>query len=1175
MLTNYIQTRFVMKNFFLRNLNLAILLFLITVIQIYAQDPVTYERAFPNLRFEFPTEIQNANDGSNRLFVVEQPGKIKVFDNNSNTRSSQTFLNIENIVSFSSGQEIGLLGLAFHPNYKNNGYFYVYHTRSSRVSGVRVEIVVARYKVSSNNPNRADSSSRLEIFSFDKNQGESNHNGGKIAFGPDGYLYASIGDGGGAGDPRRNSQNLNNVFGSILRIDVDLDGNNPVENNPDRPNGNYEIPSDNPRVGRSGLDELYAWGIRNTWKFSFDTETNRLWGADVGQRQLEEINLIRKGGNYGWNRFEGNQTFRSATSLVTSPDIKPVFNYNRNNGDKSITGGYVYRGSSRNSAIQGKYIFGDFVTGRVWALTYNSQNGNASRRLLFRTNGISVSSFGLDESNELYFSGYGNSSQLYKIVGGNDQNPGIVTINGVGKFEKFQNGTNGILDAVASSGNTTYLAGRFTRASGTSVRNIAAFTEGEGWSSLANGANGRVSTLAIDRNGNLYAGGAFTRIGGVSANYIARWNGTRWSAVGRGTDGPVAKIIFDSNNVMYVGGAFENAGNVRVNNIAKYDNSWSALRDSRTGAVGTNNEIRAIDLDQNNTLYIGGNFDTAGGRTANRIATYNGSRWGTLGRGTSGFVQAIDINANYIYAGGNFTAAGGNTVNRIARWNRSANRWEKIENGVSGNVNAIQLQDGFVYIAGNFETATTGDEKIYRVNNLARWNNRTGWQALGTRKSTGTDNEINALISNGEKSIVIAGNFSDAGRVDASNIAIWNNNNDVDTDVIVDGAIYEMQPQHNTSLRLQVRANLSPDGDKVADGAPRNAIPAQRFKFISQGNNIYKIEPQSDIGLRLDVDGGKTATNTEIHIFRDNGGRNQLWEAIPIGNTGLFRFAPQNARANRLDIENVGGTPRALSRRLDNGSSQRWKLIPVSSQPDRPSIDTSIVYEIEPQNNTRLRLDVRGNKSANSTLVIGYARHGRANQQWRFISVGDDIYEIEPQNAKGKRLGIAGEFNTSENAAIDIYDDLDQKNQRWKAIPIENTGLFRFEPRSANGKRLDIENVGNGAKVLSRNLNNRNSQKWRLVPSTNNKLIDPFEEDSFSIYPNPFSTSANLALNIAQFNKGLLKITNINGKVLQEISFDKEDQNVSIQRKGMASGIYLCSLVIDGETIQTRKLIVE
>ena len=205
-----------------------------------------------------------------------------------------------------------------------------------------------------NNPNLADASTRLEILSFDKNQGNSNHNGGKIAFGPDGYLYLSIGDGGGGGDPNKNAQNLNNVFGSILRIDVDLDGNNTVESNPDEPNGNYEIPSDNPRVGQNGLDELFAWGIRNTWKFSFDRPTGRMWGADVGQGDMEEINLIVKGGNYGWNILEGSSCYQKSECDATDL-IAPHYEYGHSNNDKSVTGGYVYHGNELPT-LKGYYI---------------------------------------------------------------------------------------------------------------------------------------------------------------------------------------------------------------------------------------------------------------------------------------------------------------------------------------------------------------------------------------------------------------------------------------------------------------------------------------------------------------------------------------------------------------------------------------------------------------------------------------------------------------------------------------------------------------------------------------------------------------------------------------------------------------------------------------------------
>ncbi|HUH47307.1 MAG TPA: PQQ-dependent sugar dehydrogenase, partial [Arenibacter sp.] len=476
---------------------------------------VTYQDAFPDLSFEFPTEIQPANDDSDRLFVLEQAGRIKVFENNENTTLANTFLDITNRVSFSDGQEIGLLGLAFHPNYRTNGYFYVYHTQRSSVSGVNVEIVLARYTVSANNPDRADPNSRLEILSFDKNQNNSNHNGGKIAFGPDGYLYISIGDGGGGGDPNKNAQNLNNVFGSILRIDVDLDGNNPLETNPDLPNGNYEIPSDNPRVGQSGLDELYAWGIRNTWKFSFDNNTGLLWGADVGQDDREEINIIVKGGNYGWNRFEGNTVENASTTLITSPDIKPIFEYGRSSGDKSITGGYVYRGPSNTPLLQEKYIYGDYISGRVWALDYNPTTGAATSELLFKTNGQYISSFGLDKWGNLYFSDYRPASKLYKITGGNE-GPRNVTVNGVGNWTSIASGTNGSIEAMSmATGGRLYVGGEFSLAGELSANNLAIYDPQSGWSNFGNGTNGKVAAISIANDGNIYVGGDFTQIGGI------------------------------------------------------------------------------------------------------------------------------------------------------------------------------------------------------------------------------------------------------------------------------------------------------------------------------------------------------------------------------------------------------------------------------------------------------------------------------------------------------------------------------------------------------------------------------------------------------------------------------------------------------------------------------------
>lgn len=737
---------------------------------------VTYEVAFPNLDFDFAVELQHAGDGSNRIFVVEQTGRIIVFPNNDAVATTQqsVFLDISNEISYSAGQEIGLLGLAFHPDYAENGYFYVYYTRASSLPGVNTEMVLARFTVS-DEPNLADSTSRLEIFSFDKNQLDSNHNGGKIAFGPDGYLYVSVGDGGGAGDPNDNAQNLQNIFGGILRIDVDVDGNNPLETNPDLPDGNYEIPSDNPRVGLEGLDELYAWGLRNTWKFSFDGLTGDLWGADVGQGEFEEINLISNGGNYGWDRFEANSLSDSGTSLATDGDIDPIFYYDHNQGDVSVTGGYVYRGSSTDPLLDEKYIFGDYVSGRVWSLDYDSNSGTVATSLLFRTNGQFISCFGLDESGELYFSDYGIGKNLYRISGGTTE-PVQAPTEGVGFWENLENGVQGVVNAMATSRtNTVYVGGEFESAGDVSTNNIALYSPETGWNDLGTGTDGTVDAIAIGADGSVYIGGSFTSVNNVPANNIAVWDGTSWSALGEGTDGPVQALQLDADDKLFVGGNFQNAGGVLVRNIAQWtDGQWSSLTDEINEVQGANNEIRAIAIGNENRVYIGGNFDNVGGNSASRIAVWDGNRWGTLGTGTSGFVQAILVTEAYVYAGGNFSLAGDRTVNRIARWSLQNSEWEGLGIGVSGNVNALEYDGTYLYAGGSFETASDNAETEKVLYNIARWSSGLGWEALGTETEVGVSTQVNDLTFDDDLwGMYVGGNFSNAGAIAANNVALW------------------------------------------------------------------------------------------------------------------------------------------------------------------------------------------------------------------------------------------------------------------------------------------------------------------------------------------------------------------------------------------------------------------
>lgn len=356
-----------------------------------AEDSIGMQNAFPNLRFSRPLDLQSPSDGTDRIFIVEQGGTIKVFSNDETTSESTNFLDIQN--NTVSQDELGLLGLAFHPNYSANGLFYVTYTPSADLA------VVSRFQVSSSDPNTANPDSETILLRIP--QPFTNHNGGQLAFGPDSYLYIASGDGGSGGDPQGNAQNLTNLLGKILRIDVDRTENGL----------SYTIPADNPFLSSSSArHEIYAYGLRNPWRFSFDVQTNVLWAGDVGQNAIEEIDVIENGGNYGWNTLEGTQCFGAETCNNIGL-IAPVFEYNQSANDRSITGGYVYRGQT-NTALQGLYIYGDFISGRIWGLSTNL-GGSLTNRLLIESR-LPISSFGTDTNNELYVCVFDGS--IYKFV---------------------------------------------------------------------------------------------------------------------------------------------------------------------------------------------------------------------------------------------------------------------------------------------------------------------------------------------------------------------------------------------------------------------------------------------------------------------------------------------------------------------------------------------------------------------------------------------------------------------------------------------------------------------------------------------------------------------------------------------------------------------------------------
>lgn len=352
--------------------------------------------AFPKLKFKDPVDLTHSNDGSNRLFVLEQEGTVRSFDNKNSVTTSELFLDIKEKVSF--GGEAGLLGLAFHPDFKKNGYFYLNYT--SKVSG-KLETIIARYKVSPANANRADPASETVLLTYE--QPYDNHNGGAVKFGKDGYLYISAGDGGSWGDPHNNGQNKSALLGKILRIDVNS-----------TQKGNYGIPKDNPFAGnKEGFrEEIYAYGMRNPWRISFDYETNTLWAGDVGQNKREEIDIIVKGGNYGWRKKESIDCYKPTKDCEEAGFIEPVLDLPQANGEHSVTGGFVYRGKELPE-LTGKYIFSDYVSGRIFAL--ETKNGKAVKNSVLAEKIYQVSAFGEDANKELYICSH-SSGKILKLA---------------------------------------------------------------------------------------------------------------------------------------------------------------------------------------------------------------------------------------------------------------------------------------------------------------------------------------------------------------------------------------------------------------------------------------------------------------------------------------------------------------------------------------------------------------------------------------------------------------------------------------------------------------------------------------------------------------------------------------------------------------------------------------
>lgn len=346
-----------------------------------------------------PLFVTHAGDGSNRLFVVEKAGTIRIITNGA--LLDTPFLDITDRVN-NNANEQGLLGLAFSPDYANSGFFFVNYTDSNG------DTVVARYQVDANQADQADPASEFVVLQID--QPAANHNGGMVAFGPDGYLYIGMGDGGGSGDRYGNGQNPATLLGKMLRLDVTTDPQQP-----------YTVPTDNPWVtadwnGTDVRDEIWAFGLRNPWRYSFDRATGDLWIGDVGQNQWEEINYTAAGSgglNYGWPIMEASSCYSSSSDDCTQADlILPVAEY-EHRGHCSVTGGYVYRGA-QFPALQGVYLYGDYCSGTLWA-TWSADGTGWNTALLLESD-TTLSSFGEDEVGELYITDLANGVLSQVVV---------------------------------------------------------------------------------------------------------------------------------------------------------------------------------------------------------------------------------------------------------------------------------------------------------------------------------------------------------------------------------------------------------------------------------------------------------------------------------------------------------------------------------------------------------------------------------------------------------------------------------------------------------------------------------------------------------------------------------------------------------------------------------------